>query len=114
MTNTAEDAAGRIIRRIKSDFADRKIIAIRGSISMGYGTKTDTGQDILSVVQSAEEAMYREKTLYRKDIDSEMADTIMETLHEKCPGEKSHAESVREICGLIGEALGMTPAEIEN
>jgi HD-GYP domain-containing protein (c-di-GMP phosphodiesterase class II) len=58
--------------------------------------------------------MYREKTLYRKDIDSEMADTIMETLHEKCPGEKSHAESVREICGLIGEALGMTPAEIEK
>jgi len=114
MTNTGEEAAGRIIRRIKSDFADRKIIAIRGSISMGYGTKTDTGQDILSVVQSAEEAMYREKTLYRKDIDSEMADTIMETLHEKCPGEKSHAESVREICGLIGEALGMTPAEIEK
>lgn len=114
MTKTGENAAGRIIRRIKNGFAERKIIAIRGSISMGFGTKTDPGQDILNNVLTAEEAMYREKALYRKDIDSEMANTIMETLHEKCPGEKAHAESVRETCGLIGEALGMAPAETEK
>lgn len=114
MTNTGEEAAGRIIRRIKNDFADRKIIAIRGSISMGSGTKTDSGQDLAEAVQAAEESMYREKILYRKDIDSEMVKTIMETLLEKCPGEQRHAESVSGNCRMIGETLGMSEGEVEK
>jgi predicted signal transduction protein with EAL and GGDEF domain len=98
MTNTASSEADRIMQRIKNDFREEKVIAIRGSISMGYGTKTDPDQDLAAVVLTGEEALYREKILFRKDIDSEMEDTIMETLHEKCPVKNSFpvdADAVR-------------------
>lgn len=111
MTNTASSEADRIMQRIKNDFREEKVIAIRGSISMGYGTKTDPDQDLAAVVLTAEEAMYREKILFRKDIDSEMEDTIMETLHEKCPREKIHSLSMQTLCGMIGETLGLSGTE---
>lgn len=111
MTNTASTEADRIMQRIKNDFREEKVIAIRGSISMGYGTKTDPDQDLAAVVLTAEEAMYREKILFRKDIDSEMEDTIMETLHEKSPREKIHSLSMQTLCGMIGETLGLSGTE---
>lgn len=111
MTKTAAEDAERIIRRIRNDFAKERIIAIRGSISMGYGTKTSAEQDITEIGRNAEEAMYREKTLNRKDIDRDMANTIMETLHEKSPREKSHSRSMADLCGMIGDSLGMSEAD---
>lgn len=114
LPNTEARDAGRIIERVKQELSEEHIVAIKGSISMGYDIKTSAGQDIEQTVKNAEEEMYKDKTLNRKTINSNLVMTIMETLHDRSPREKTHSINVSELCQNIGTALKMPEPDVRK
>jgi len=114
LAKTGEEEARRIIERITSEFAKEKIVAIKASISIGFDTKTDIRQPIEGTLKNAEDAMYREKTLDRKTVASDMIRTIVETLHAENPAEKRHAVLVSELCRDVGTAMGMPETDVRK
>jgi diguanylate cyclase (GGDEF)-like protein/putative nucleotidyltransferase with HDIG domain len=114
LPNTEKNDAKKIIKRVKEEFAKERIIAIKGSISMGCATKISTEENIEEVMENAESEMYKVKTLDRKVINSEMIDTIIETLHDKDPMERTHSISVSEICGNMGSYMELSETEINK
>lgn len=114
LPKTQGEKAEEIILRIKNEVSKEQLIAIKSSISMGCDAKLHADQDILKTMEIAEERMYREKTLNRKSINSNLIETIIETLHGNSPKEEAHSKNVRELCQDIGRALNLTDVEIKR
>ena len=101
-----------IAARIKKEFAKEHVHAIKGNISMGCSAKVSVVQNILETLKDAEDRMYLDKTLHRKNIDSTLIETIIENLHQKSPREKEHARRVSDLCEKIGIAMQLPATEI--
>lgn len=114
LPRTEKEEAERIIDRIKSELSEEKITAIHCSLSMGLSTKTQPYQNIEMVMENAENEMYKEKTLTRKSIDSQLISTIIDTLYENDPREKHHLEAVGKLCRKIGLAMGLSEKEVRR
>ncbi|MBP1924357.1 diguanylate cyclase (GGDEF)-like protein/PAS domain S-box-containing protein/putative nucleotidyltransferase with HDIG domain [Sedimentibacter acidaminivorans] len=114
LPNTERKDARKIITRIKKEFAKERIVAIKGNISMGCATKINNDDDIETVMENAENAMYKEKTLNKKTINSDTINTIMETLHDKSPREKIHSINVSNICEKIGNQMKLSETEMKK
>ncbi|MCD4712721.1 MAG: diguanylate cyclase [Clostridiales bacterium] len=112
--NTGEYEAGRIVDRIKEELSKEKVNAIQCSISLGYDVKHNAGQSIERSMEAAEKAMYRDKTSNKKNVNSNMIHTIIETLHDKSPREKAHYDTVSLICERIGVELGLQETEVKK
>lgn len=114
LPRTTEAETEMIMARIKSKIAGEHIVAIKGSISMGSAVKEDSGQSILKTMEDAEDQMYREKTLNRRNINSEFLGAILENLYQKNPAEKQHSQIVSELCQNIGRAMNLSDVEIRR
>lgn len=112
MTNAEE--AGKVISRIRSGFANAKVEAIKCSISLGADTKTRPDQPLDEIMANAENAMYKDKTMNRKMIHSDIIDTIIETLDAKSSSERRHSIAVSALCGKVGAALKLPEPEINT
>jgi diguanylate cyclase (GGDEF)-like protein/PAS domain S-box-containing protein len=110
---TIKEAKG-IIHRIKNEFSKENITAITGSISMGCDAKVSVDQDIVEAIKNAEDKMYLEKALNRKNVSNTFLNTITERLHAKSPREKEHSRNVSELSRKIGEALDLPDEEIRK
>ncbi|MDD3106248.1 MAG: HD domain-containing protein, partial [Bacilli bacterium] len=98
--------------RIKEEFENAYVEAIKCSISLGYDIKTNPDQSFDEVIANAENAMYKDKTLNRKTINKNIIDTIIETLHKRNPKEKRHSSDVTTMCTKVGFALKLSETEI--
>lgn len=114
LPNTEAVEAEKIIIRIKNLCSKEQIFAIRGSISMGSGTKVNVDQDIISIMEDAEDKMYLEKTLNRKSIKANQIKKIIETLHGRSPREEIHSKNVSRISQEIGRAMNLNDEEIKR
>lgn len=114
LPNTTNENAQRILDRIKAEFENVHVEAIRCSVAIGADTKYDLDQSLEETMANAENSMYKDKTLNRKLTNKEMINTIVESLHAKNPRERQHAHAVEQLCGRIGAALGMPASEIEK
>lgn len=114
LPNTSGNDAEKIIGRLKIEISKIKIIAIKASMSMGYDTKIKLEQDLERTMENAEEKMYQDKTLNRSKINSNLLNTIMETLHDLSCREKTHSINVSELCEDIGYAMNLTETNIRK
>ena len=114
LPNTEEKDAQKIMNRIKREISKEKIVAIKGSLAMGYATKTRSDQSIEMVIENAETNMYSDKMLNRKNIEYDMVEEIIETLHNKSSKGKQHSIRVSELCQDIGQAMNLSDAEIKK
>ena len=112
LPKTKLEKAEEIAARIKKEFAKEHVHAIKGNISMGCSAKVSVVQNILETLKDAEDRMYLDKTLHRKNIDSTLIETIIENLHQKSPREKEHARRVSDLCEKIGIAMQLPATEI--
>jgi len=111
-TNTKE--AEEIVDRIKEQYLDVYVNAIRISISFGWDAKREPDQDILKVLKSAEDYMYQHKIIENASMRDNTITTIIRTLHEKNPREEQHSQRVSEICQYIGKAIGLSEVEVSR
>lgn len=110
LPNTTADEAAEIIERIRADLSGERINAIKCSMSLGFDTKVSMQQDIEQIKKNAEIEMYRGKTLMRKHKGTEMIQDIMNNLHERSARERSHSETISDLCERMGKALHWSSA----
>lgn len=108
-----EEAEG-IINKIKTLYSKEHINSLSVSISFGWDTKSKADEDILKVLKSAEDNMYKYKIVENEAVRGNTINTIINTLHEKNPREEQHSKRVSEICQNIGSALGFSEIEISK
>lgn len=66
------------------------------------------------LLESAEEKMYLEKTINRKNICNNQISTIMHTLQEYSPREEHHYKTVSKISESIGRAMNLIDVDIKR
>jgi len=103
-----------LVNRIKSRIEREKIMNINISISFGWETKSEEAQDILGVIKSAEDFMYKKKILENSSKRSAVIKTIINTLYLKNPREQAHSIRVGLICESIGKAFDLNDDEVKE
>jgi diguanylate cyclase (GGDEF)-like protein/PAS domain S-box-containing protein/putative nucleotidyltransferase with HDIG domain len=111
-TDLAE--AEEIVKRIKGTYANVHVNAIRLSISFGWDTKITTDEDLIKVLKTAEDYMYKNKIIENEGMRANTISTIINTLHEKNQREEQHSQRVSEICQKIGQALDFSELEVNK
>jgi len=113
LPKTTEKEAQAIAQRIKDNFSKQYVKAFSCSISLGCDTKTNVDEDLHQTIKNAEEKMYSQKVLDRKNNSSSCINEIIETFYQN-PNEKQHSKRVCEISQKIGRAMNLTEEEIEK
>lgn len=108
-----EEAEG-IISRIKNEFSKVRIKCIRSSMSMGCYTKFHVEEDIMQVLETAEQKMYSIKTIERNKTNSATIRTIIESLHKDSVIEEKHSNNVSRICERLGNSMGLSESEMRR
>ncbi|HWQ73280.1 MAG TPA: PocR ligand-binding domain-containing protein [Desulfitobacteriaceae bacterium] len=106
--------AEKIVNRIKESYSNQYVNALSVSISFGWDTKENKDENILTVLKSAEDHMYKHKIIENESMRGNIIGTIIKTLHEKNPREEQHSERVSEICQSIGRVMGFSEIEVNK
>ncbi|MFO7636295.1 MAG: diguanylate cyclase, partial [Clostridia bacterium] len=94
LPNTSLSEAELLAAKIKMKVESTLIKSILLSISIGWGCKEETHQDIRSVMKRAEDFMYKKKLFESPSMRGRTLESIIYTLHEKSPREKNHSDRV--------------------
>jgi diguanylate cyclase (GGDEF)-like protein/putative nucleotidyltransferase with HDIG domain len=103
-----------VIKRIKELYSKEYVNSLSVSISFGWDTKNNLDEDILKVLKSAEDRMYKHKIIENEGNRGNTLNTIIKTLHEKNPREEQHSKRVSDICQNIGRALGLSEIAVSK
>lgn len=103
-----------IANRIRKALLQQQIMAVRGSISLGYATKEKEDQLLESVIEQAEEMMYFDKSIQRKDESLQKIRMLVHSLHETHPKEQAHAERVSYLSESLARALDLPESSVQN
>lgn len=114
LPNAGEKNVEMILECIKAGFSSARVAAVKCSISLGSDTKINQDKSLEETLANAENAMYKDKMMSRQAINNDIAETIIEALHEKSPDEKRHSAAVSALCGETGRALGLGQAEVSK
>ncbi|MDD4316004.1 MAG: diguanylate cyclase [Clostridia bacterium] len=109
---TCEDTA-KVVRKAAQAISNENIGGINISVSCGWSAK-DCGQSIMSALKKAEDFMNTHKLSEKQSARHNIINVIIKTLYEKSQREEIHSKRVAELCGRIGEALGLSPEESEQ
>lgn len=114
LPRTERQEALEIASRIREQVAREQVKSVRGSISIGCQIKKDPEEQIFHILDEAESAMYREKTLTKREIFQSTIKSIMDRLHLENPKERVHSEQVGTLCQTFGKDLGLEEGEIRR
>lgn len=114
LPSTDEKAAKNISSRIKENCSRVKMAQVNFSISLGYETKKYKYENIMDVVKSAEDYMYKVKSTESSSMRGDTISTILYTLHEKSQREQLHSNRVSQICNDIGLAMNLSDREVNE
>ncbi|MFA5449065.1 MAG: HD domain-containing phosphohydrolase [Clostridia bacterium] len=103
-----------IIHSIKQAMDESQFNNIILSVSIGYGVKTLTEENINEIYKKAEDEMYRNKLSESSSMRSRTIDLIMNTLHEKNRREMYHSLRVGDLAGKIARAWGLDDDEVSQ
>lgn len=113
LPKTTEEDAERLLRRILYEVKNRTRDTI-SSISLGTATKMKKEEDFHARIKEAEEKMYQYKSLHHSKNQRSTLDKIMDTLFEKSPKEKEHAERMSLLSERIATAMNLPYEEIRR
>lgn len=114
LPQTSADDADMLVKRIKTDLRDERIMGIPISLSFGYETKTQEQEAIYGVLNLAEDHMYRHKLNEASSIKSKNVELIINALYAKSQREMHHSLRVAELSTQISEAMGLSTDEINQ
>lgn len=112
LPKTSQEEAKNITNRIKEGFSRVRIKAIKGSISLGYHTKTTAQEDLMETLDKAEGDMYISKTVDRETVKGDAIKEIIAQIHNNRPEEKGHAERVGALCYKMGKLLRLSEGDV--
>lgn len=111
LPNTSAEETIRIMDEIRKAYKSEKIDAIKTGISMGFDVCDNMSQNLERTMANAEFEMYKEKTLTRKTMDSDMVSRIIMKLFDRSQSVMEHSFAVSEMCQRIGSALSLSDSK---
>ena len=109
-----EEKARGIVERIKGNLSEKRIHQLELSVSFGIGVKTTSGENLQETLNSAEEAMYRQKLFDSPKAKEKALDRIILMYQEKNELEGVRVERLAQACNLLGTALGFNEEKLES
>jgi diguanylate cyclase (GGDEF)-like protein len=114
LPKTNEDAAGRIVERIKTALSKAVVEDVAITASFGIAVKRAVEEDFSDVYRAAEDNMYREKLVGNRLLKTDLLRQILANLYRKSDVERRHSESVSRLCMAIGRELRLDYGDIEK
>lgn len=114
MPKTGGEEAFRVKNAIIDEISQMRVYALQAGIAVGYETKTGSGVSIADTITSAEDFMYREKSMQRRDTSSNTVDSLIHFVHELSPREKEHSLNVSRLSRELSEAMHLNEAETKR
>ena len=114
LPNTSCEDVQSLTNRIKENIQEQKVMNINISVSFGWSTKDKEEQSINYLIKNAEDMMYQKKIFESASKRGAVIKSIMSTLHQKNPEERSHSKRVGFICESIGKAYNLHSDEVEE
>ncbi|MBP6492179.1 MAG: PAS domain S-box protein [Clostridia bacterium] len=106
--------AQRVIDRIKEGLLKRSEGAMRLSVSFGCAVKEKESDNIIHVIQQAEESMYHNKLLEGHNFKNSLVNTLLATLYEKSMETREHSERLRAYCQALGKLFHLKDFDMKN
>ncbi|MEA4893166.1 MAG: diguanylate cyclase [Peptococcaceae bacterium] len=104
---TAEEA----IQRMQKNFARNSDGTLQISVSLGYGVKESSGENLQDILRTAEKWMYHKKLLEGKSHRKNIIGTLLTMLYENNIDTERHSKRLEIYCRRIGEKLGLSGEE---
>ncbi len=114
LPSTTQTDAEIIVNRILEETKKYIIENVPLSISLGWETKRKSSESMVDVFIKAEDHMYRRKLVESQSMRNKTIKVILETLNKKNAREKRHSENVSEIGRMIGNAMNLSDAVINE
>lgn len=109
-----EIEAGRLCSSIRKYCESLDEKPIRPSIALGAATRNSTDEDIIRIIDIAEERMYKNKLLEahstRHAIIASLESSLLETDYET----REHAERLKTISVIMGNCLNLSNSQIDE
>lgn len=114
LPQTSMEQAEKLVDRINVALAEEKCYPVICSVSFGWDTKSESGEDISKTYINAEDHMYRHKLTESAAMRSDTIKLIVKRLFHKYKREEQHAKRVGRLSAATAKALGMNTAEINE
>ncbi|MFA9465062.1 MAG: HD domain-containing phosphohydrolase [Velocimicrobium sp.] len=111
LPNTTEKQVEKIVQSIMENCEKENVNAITLSVSLGWGIKLDRDEELMDILKSAEDMMYKKKLLEAPSRRGKTIELIINTLHEKNPREEQHSHRVAELCEKLAIELKLPDHE---
>lgn len=113
LPRTPNDKAIEICERIIKLCNNSEKRPIQPSIALGYATKEKQSTKMPSILEEAENWMYRHKLLDSNSARSSVIASLEKTLFEKSYETEEHAQRIKHLCNRLGKALGLSSTEMD-
>ncbi len=113
LPKTQNDKAVEICERIIKLCNNSEKRPIQPSIALGYATKEKQSTKMSSILEEAENWMYRHKLLDSNSARSSVIASLEKTLFEKSYETEEHAQRINHLCNKLGKALGLSSTEMD-
>ncbi|MFW5864582.1 MAG: HD domain-containing phosphohydrolase [Candidatus Izemoplasmataceae bacterium] len=114
LTNTNHVMMQKLISKLTKKIASIKVEAVTLSFALGYALKESSDQDVGEVLKIAEDEMYQRKITYGIKARNQAINDILTSLTETYAFEAVHAKRVKDICKIIGKALGLSKTALND
>lgn len=105
MPMTTQAEAEEISEGIYAEFSKTRVNNMELSISLGVAAKVKKDTEIQTVIEKADDLMYRKKFLESRSIKNRAVKSIINALHASIPNEEAHSMRVSNLCKVLGSAL---------
>ncbi|MGM0365152.1 MAG: PAS domain S-box protein [Actinomycetota bacterium] len=114
LPKTSEKAADEAMGRIKENASQCFIGYVPISISVGRATKKRDAEEVREVIREAENNMYRQKLLEKKDVSGLVLQSLKKALFKKSRFNREHAARVKNMAISLGQALGLSERKLDE
>ena len=115
MPHTNSVQANIFIDKIQSLLREKKIHQIvQMSISFGIAIKETEDDSVESLLNKAEELMYKKKLLESKSLRNSIINSVLASLDERSSETKEHAQRLEYYCNELAKSLQLTPDEMDT
>jgi len=118
LPNTSEEETYVVMKRVIREFEslDQRdsINGLLPSISIGYGVKTNSEDDIYDTLKIAESNMYKRKMLSKESMHSSIITSMKASLHVRSNETEEHANRLFELCNKVGKRYNLTSDEFND
>jgi len=103
-----------IAQRIKKGCIKTTSLKIPLTLAIGVAAKTETKQDMKSILVDAESNMYKNKLIEKESLTSSVIFALEQTLYEKSNETKEHTDRIHDLAINLGKAVKLPSSQLDE